>query len=487
VKFEPQTVLAGRYRIIGVLAEGGMGVVYRAHDERLDRVVAVKTVRASDPRLMVHLRREAQLLAHLTHPNVVQLYDVGEHAGQPYLVTQLVDGIPLLRLLGRMTARRIAWITEQVAHGLAAAHALGIVHRDLKPSNVLVGDGTVRLLDFGIAHHVDETTVTRPETVLGTASYISPEQLRGEQAGPEADIYALGLVVLECFSGQAAFPGSFAETMATRLVEPPVLPSALPSAWHDLLRAMTNPDPARRPSAAVVASAVRALGRARPGETPSALLGLDVGDTIVDERRVRVPLTKGAGRLTVASRESGPGAPAASSPSEDTAVAGAPVVVPLEPADEWSGSAPEQGTGRKALVGIAGTGIAASAVGLAAAAAASFLLVLGIGYVVSSRGSEEPDPAASGLSADLVAPEPPVATFPGPSTTLPTTTLPVESTTTQPPTTRATTTTTRRPTTTTAPPTTRATTTSTRRRTTTTMSERQREICRRWPWVRGCD
>jgi serine/threonine protein kinase len=197
---------------------------------------------------MVHLRREAQLLAHLTHPNVVQLYDVGEHAGQPYLVTQRVDGIPLLRLLGRMTARRIAWITEQVAHGLAAAHALGIVHRDLKPSNVLVGDGTVRLLDFGIAHHVDETTVTRPETVLGTASYISPEQLRGEQAGPEADIYALGLVVLECFSGQAAFPGSFPETMATRLVEPPALPTALPSAWHDLLRAMTNPDPARRPS-----------------------------------------------------------------------------------------------------------------------------------------------------------------------------------------------------------------------------------------------
>jgi serine/threonine protein kinase len=290
VELEPNTLLAGRYRITDVLAEGGMGVVYRAQDQRLDRLVAIKTVRYQDRNLVIRLRREAQLLARLTHPNVVSLYDVGEHEGRPYLVTQFVDGVPLRRLLGRMTERRVAWVAEQIANGLAAAHSLGIVHRDLKPSNVLVGDGTVRLLDFGIARHINDAALTRTESLLGTAAYISPEQLAGQPAGPGADIYALGLVLIEGFSGRAAFPGTFAETVATRMIARPDLPDELPPAWHGLVAAMTDTTADARPSALQVAATVRALGRpgADAGSMPVAGSGTD-GDPPVDPRRVPLP------------------------------------------------------------------------------------------------------------------------------------------------------------------------------------------------------
>jgi predicted Ser/Thr protein kinase len=296
VVLEANTLLAGRYRIDDVLAEGGMGVVYRAHDERLARLVAIKTVRYQDRNLVVRLRREAQLLARLTHPNVVSLYDVGEHEGRPYLVTQFVDGVPLRKLLGRMTERRIAWVAEQICHGLSAAHALGIVHRDLKPSNILVGDGTVRLLDFGIARHINDAALTRTESLLGTAAYISPEQLHGQPAGPGADIYALGLVLIECFSGRAAFAGTFAETVATRMIERPALPEELPPAWHELVSAMTDPDPAGRPDAPTVAATVRALGRpqAEAGAVPFAAMvaGAAAGEATVDPRRLVLPVTE---------------------------------------------------------------------------------------------------------------------------------------------------------------------------------------------------
>jgi eukaryotic-like serine/threonine-protein kinase len=293
VELEPNTLLAGRYRITAVLAEGGMGVVYRAQDQRLSRLVAIKTVRYQDQNLVIRLRREAQLLARLTHPNVVSLYDVGEHEGRPYLVTQFVDGVPLRQLLGRMTERRIAWIAEQIANGLAAAHTLGIVHRDLKPSNVLVGDGTVRLLDFGIARHINDAALTSSEALLGTAAYISPEQLAGEPAGPGADIYALGLVLIESFSGRAAFAGSFSETVAARMIEPPRLPDELPPAWHGLIGAMTDPVAETRPSAVAVAAAVRALGRPSSDATAVAPVpgpaATDTGEVPVDPRRVPLP------------------------------------------------------------------------------------------------------------------------------------------------------------------------------------------------------
>jgi predicted Ser/Thr protein kinase len=361
---EPQTLLAGRYRVSDVLAEGGMGIVYRAHDERLDRLVAIKTVRSDDPDLIVRMRREAQLLARLTHPNVVSLYDVGDHDGQPYLVTQFVDGTSLRHLLGRLTPRRIAWVAEQIAHALTAAHAVGIVHRDLKPSNVLVGDGTVRLLDFGIACQLDDTTLTTAEGILGTASYISPEQLRGQPAGPGADVYALGLVLIECFSGRAAFAGTFAETVAARLVERPELPGSVPGAWRSLVAAMTDPDPAARPPAPVVASAVRALGRARPPGAAAA----DAIPAGSDMARPPIPLRSPAPvpRAVAAS-----GAASAEPPSPHGAFRRRAVVVP-------------------------------------AAAAAGFLLVVAIGSVFAPAEPEQSVTPAAASSSEAA----PAATLP---------------------------------------------------------------------------
>jgi eukaryotic-like serine/threonine-protein kinase len=462
VELEPHALLAGRYRIIDVLAKGGQGVVYRALDERLDRRVAVKTVRFADPHLVVRLRREAQLLARLTHPNVVSLYDVGEHEGRPYLVTQFVDGVPLRRLLGRMTARRIAWVAEQIAYGLAAAHSLGIVHRDLKPSNVLVGDDTVRLLDFGIAHHIDDTTAPGPDAILGTAAYISPEQLRGEPPGPGADIYALGLVLLECFSGRAAFEGTFAETVEARMVAAPDLPATVPEAWHELIERMTDADPARRPTAAVVAAAARTLGRARPGETV-APLPVEADGT--PEHRVPV-------------------APSTVEAPPEPPVPAVDWVAEPAAAGAFDSEPPAR---RRALT--------RSAVVVPAAAAVGFAVVLIVGSMVTSS---DPEPAARGLVADQTEDtEPPPATLPltqaVPTTEVTTTTV----ATTLPPITRAVVPPPPPPTTTAPtpppppppPPTTAAPRTSTTRpRTATTESDaarRWREMWEEWLRRRG--
>jgi eukaryotic-like serine/threonine-protein kinase len=258
-----ETVLNGRYRITDVIAEGGMGVVYRATDERLARPVAVKTVGRDDPELMARLRREARLLARVSHPNVVRLYDVTDQDGLYCLVSELVEGTPLGRFKGQLTPAQIATIAEQIAGALSAAHARGIVHRDLKPSNVMIGD-RARLLDFGIARHIDDSTLTTTDNILGTASYLAPEQLQGGVAGPPVDVYALGLVLIELFSGQPAFAGTFAETVAARLMGPPAVPDAVPESWHALIRAMTDPDPGRRPSASAVVEAIKAVRAAAP-------------------------------------------------------------------------------------------------------------------------------------------------------------------------------------------------------------------------------
>src|SRR4051812_33034868 len=262
---ERQTVLAGRYRVLGVIGRGGMGVVYRAYDERERRQVAVKTVRRDDRELVVRLRREASLLGELHHPNVVRLLDVGEADGLPFIVTQLVDGTPLRELLGRMTSRRTAWVGEQVASALSAAHALEIVHRDLKPSNILVGADSVRLLDFGIARHADDTTMTSGEALIGTVSYLAPEQISAGIAGPPSDIYALGLVLVECFTGRPAFPGTIAESVAARLADGPRIPAAVPESWRPLLEAMTQSAPGFRPTAAEVVTVLRRLARSPVG------------------------------------------------------------------------------------------------------------------------------------------------------------------------------------------------------------------------------
>ena len=232
----------GPYEILSPLGAGGMGEVYRAKDPRLGRDVAVKVLPASFSNDADRLRRfeqEARAAGVLNHPNVTAVYDIGDHEGAPYVVTELLEGETLRAELagGRLSPRKAIDHAIQIAHGLAAAHDKGIVHRDLKPENVFVtNDGRVKILDFGLAKltHMEEGSSagqtnlptaaagTEPGMVLGTMGYMAPEQVRGRPADARADIFAFGAILYEMLSGRRAFHGdSTADTMSAILREDP--------------------------------------------------------------------------------------------------------------------------------------------------------------------------------------------------------------------------------------------------------------------------
>jgi tRNA A-37 threonylcarbamoyl transferase component Bud32 len=267
-----QELLDGRYVLGECLGEGGMARVHRAEDVVLGRVVAVKMMReTSDPDLdSGRLRTESTLLASLAHPSLVTLYDARITPGERgYLVMELVEG-PSLRErtdAGPLPATAVATLGRDLGDALATVHAAGIVHRDVKPSNILLAPPgasgapfRAKLADFGIAYLTDATRLTAPGTVLGTAAYLAPEQVRGAPAGPAADVYALGLVLLESLTGNRAFPhSSGVASVVVRLSQSPGIPDSLPQPWRELLAAMTAMDPFARPSAAAVVDAVTAL------------------------------------------------------------------------------------------------------------------------------------------------------------------------------------------------------------------------------------
>ncbi len=260
---EQMTVIGDRYEVVGALDAGGTGVVYRALDRRLGRPVAVKVVRTTEPRLARRSAREARLLARVNHPNVVRVYDAGVHDDHPYIVTELVGGRPLSHLLGdgRLTPEMTAAVGAGAAAGLAATHRVGIVHRDLKPANILVSDrGVVRLLDYGVASIADGDTLTLDGEVVGTPRYLAPEQVSGGDVGPAADVYALGLVLIECLTGQHPFGGTAMESMGARLTREPAVPAPPTEAWTGILAAMTAREPDRRPTAAEVAELLGPIG-----------------------------------------------------------------------------------------------------------------------------------------------------------------------------------------------------------------------------------
>lgn len=264
-----ERVFGGRYRVTGTLGHGGMASVYRAVDEQLGREVAVKVFRIGAVDHGERARAEAEIhtLAALRSPALVTLYDAAldDDEGDSYLVMELVPGSDLATRLheGVLDPATTARLGAQVADGLAAVHAQGIVHRDVKPANVLLeSDGEhVKLADFGIALLRDAARVTGTGTVMGTAAYISPEQVTGHEVTGKADVYALGLVLLECLTGKRPFPGSAVESATARLARGPEIDQHLPTAWRTLLHVMTAQDPADRPSAAEAAQRLRALGR----------------------------------------------------------------------------------------------------------------------------------------------------------------------------------------------------------------------------------
>src|SRR5215472_2237580 len=262
----------GPYEILSALGAGGMGEVYRAHDPRLDRDVALKVLPesfASDGDRVRRFQQEARTVAALNHPNILGIYDIGQHEGLPYMVCELLEGKTLRKRIeeGPIPQRQVIECASQIAEGLAAAHEKGIVHRDLKPENVFVTRrGQVKLLDFGLAKlaHTemsrvaggDGATFTGPAdteagAVLGTVGYMSPEQVRGKELDVRSDIFAFGAILYEMASGQRAFKGESAvETMNAILkYDPPELDQErlkISPGLERIIRRCLEKEPARR-------------------------------------------------------------------------------------------------------------------------------------------------------------------------------------------------------------------------------------------------
>ena len=283
--FAPGEMLAGRYRIVGLLGRGGMGEVYRADDLTLGIPVALKflpAAAAADPGLVERFRAEVRSARQVSHPNVCRVYDIGEAEGRHFISMEYVDGedlATLLRRIGRLPAPKAVEIARQVASGLAASHARGILHRDLKPANVMLdGQGQARITDFGLA-----VSGAAGETDLaGTPAYLAPERLADEPATEQSDLYALGLLLYELFTGQRPFMAkSLADWRRAHSEQTPSAPSThsgeIDPAVERLVMQCLEKDPARRPRSA--AQVLMALPGGDPlaaalaaGETPSPSL-----------------------------------------------------------------------------------------------------------------------------------------------------------------------------------------------------------------------
>jgi eukaryotic-like serine/threonine-protein kinase len=319
----PPAVVGGRYTVGDLIGRGGAADVYRARDELLGRDVAIKMFgaggevvaaanaeaaersgalpevaeggpddgseaagdaaarygpgeverQASPPAELVgdleegsdaRNRREVLTLAALSHPGLVTVYDVGDDHGRAYFVMQLIEGDTLAQRIrrGPLPLGDVIALGAALADALAYVHRRGVVHRDVKPGNVLLdADGRAHLSDFGIAAVRDAAPVTAAGMVIGTASYLSPEQVRGESVSPAVDIYALGLVLIECVTGRREYPGNALEAAVARLHRRPVVPVGLPESLRVLLVAMTADEPGGRPDADEVLAATRAVSR----------------------------------------------------------------------------------------------------------------------------------------------------------------------------------------------------------------------------------
>ncbi|MDF2558659.1 MAG: hypothetical protein K0R99_105 [Microbacterium sp.] len=260
-----EALLDGRYQLQECVGQGGMARVYRAADILLGRTVAIKMLRdeMDDAQPSGRARGEMTVLASLNHPGLVTLYDAQLVPGRAeYLVMEFVDGPTLSARIaqGPLPPSEVAGLAADLAEALHVVHSAGIVHRDIKPSNVLLSRTPLpgsrsgaKLADFGISVLVDAARLTTPGLVIGTAAYLAPEQLRGEPPAPPADIYSLGLVLLEALTGTRAFPEAEGIGAAmVRLIETPEVPSSLGSEWSTLLTRMLAADPAERPRASEV-------------------------------------------------------------------------------------------------------------------------------------------------------------------------------------------------------------------------------------------
>ncbi len=281
-RFQPGSILVGRYQIIGLLGKGGMGEVYRANDLTLDQAVALKFLpegMASNSAMLSRFHGEVRIARQVSHPNICRVYDIGEVDGQLFLSMEYVDGEDLgslLRRIGRLPSDKAVEFARRMCAGLAAAHDRGVLHRDLKPANIMIdGQGKVVIMDFGLAGVAEE--IQGLEIKAGTPAYMSPEQLAGREVSIRSDIYALGVVLYEMFTGKRPFEcGSMAELVQmqyqVQTLSPSMVVKDMDPAVESVIVRCLSPDPKNRPSSAL------AVAAALPGGDPLAQ-ALAAGET----------------------------------------------------------------------------------------------------------------------------------------------------------------------------------------------------------------
>jgi serine/threonine protein kinase, bacterial len=252
------TLLDGRYLVQSKIASGGTSTVYRGLDVRLDRPVALKVMDsryAGDSQFLTRFQLEARTVARLKNPGLVAVYDQGLDARHPFLVMELIEGGTLRELLaerGPMPPHAVAAVLRPVLGGLAAAHRAGLVHRDVKPENVLISDdGEVKIADFGLVRAVAAAGITSTSVILGTAAYLSPEQVRDGNAGPRSDVYSAGILTYELLTGSAPFTGDSPLTVAYQRLDndvprPGAVIEGVPTQFDDFVACATDRDPAER-------------------------------------------------------------------------------------------------------------------------------------------------------------------------------------------------------------------------------------------------
>ncbi|MER7458998.1 protein kinase [Micromonospora sp. NPDC126480] len=347
-------LFAGRYRLASRLGRGGMSIVWQAHDEVLERDVAVKVLTATDPGARWRIRAEAKAAARSTHPNLTSVYDFGESSvdGEPlpFVVMELLTGTTLARRLaaGPLPTGEALRVCADVAAGLAAAHARNLVHRDVKPANVMLTPAGAKLLDFGIAAGVGAPEIDAEGRILGTPAYAAPERVTGGTVSPAIDVYALGLLLYDALVGRPpAHPDSRPGSEADGGPEPLPDLDGVPAEVDRLYRRCLATDPADRPTAAEAARILAAalapasgVGTAGPSERPASAVE-------VDRSTYRPPSGEGT-----------------AGPPERSDPPAAPVREPLPPAPERPTSAPARraGYGTRLLVAVAAATIGAVAV-----------------------------------------------------------------------------------------------------------------------------
>lgn len=338
------TVLDDRYRLVSVLARGGMGIIWRGWDKRSQNVVAVKVLKdelCGQETFLARLHAEAINASRLHHPNLAAVFDWGETERQGWIVMELVEGRPLSELLSgghTLSWEQLAPILLQIAGGLQASHEGHVIHRDVKPSNILISDkGVAKLTDFGISLAPRAEALTAVGMVMGTAQYLPPEQAMGHTATASGDIYALGVIAYEALAGKRPFTGSTQVDIALAHVKNPVPPlnDSIPSEVAQLVYDMLEKDPAQRPaSAQEVQNRIRLLwhGEVPPAFTPRMSFARNTSPAIPTQEFELSSESEVGTEDSVsppAPHESAPAAPTVAAKPTTSAAPAAPAAIPV--------------------------------------------------------------------------------------------------------------------------------------------------------------